>query len=117
MMSTPAATSVESVREKRAIVIFSTVSPMRIGSFSLKRVPVLAAALRLLPAEERPDAERDEQDEVRLAAQQVRRRRRRTRVSVGSWPFSDAKIFTKIGTRNISIPISTSVAKIRTIVG
>ena len=38
-------------------------------------------------------------------------------VSVGSCPFSDAKILTKIGTRNISIPISTSVAKISTIVG
>ena len=38
-------------------------------------------------------------------------------VSVGSWPFSDAKIFTKTGTRNISIPISTSVAKMSTIVG
>ena len=35
MMSTPAATSVDSVREKRAIVTFNTVSPMRIGSFSL----------------------------------------------------------------------------------
>ena len=38
-------------------------------------------------------------------------------MSVGSWPFSDAKILTKIGTRNMSIPISTSVAKINTIVG
>ena len=36
MMSTPAATSVESVREKRAMVILSTVSPIRIGSFSLR---------------------------------------------------------------------------------
>ncbi len=38
-------------------------------------------------------------------------------VSVGSWPPSCAKIFTKIGTRNISIPIRTRVAKISTIVG
>ena len=36
-MSTPAATSVENVREKRAIVIFRTTSPIFIGSFSLKR--------------------------------------------------------------------------------
>ena len=38
-------------------------------------------------------------------------------VSVGSSPPSWLKIFTKIGTRNISIPISTSVAKIRTMTG
>ena len=34
MMSTPAATRVESVRENRAIVTFSTTSPIFIGSFS-----------------------------------------------------------------------------------
>ena len=38
-------------------------------------------------------------------------------VSVGSWPPSSWKIFTKIGTRNISIPANTSVAKMSTIVG
>ena len=38
-------------------------------------------------------------------------------VSVGSWPFSWAKMFTKTGTRNISRPIRTRVAKIITIVG
>ena len=38
-------------------------------------------------------------------------------VRVGSCPLSWAKIFTKIGTRNISIPIRTRVAKIITIVG
>ncbi len=38
-------------------------------------------------------------------------------VSVGSSPPSWEKILTKTGTRNISIPIRTRVAKIRTIVG
>ena len=38
-------------------------------------------------------------------------------VSTGSSPPRSAKIFTKIGTRNMSIPIRTRVAKIRTIVG
>ena len=38
-------------------------------------------------------------------------------VSVGSWPPSCLKMFTKTGTRNISIPMSTQVAKISTIVG
>ena len=38
-------------------------------------------------------------------------------VRVGSSPFSWAKIFTKTGTRNISRPIRTRVAKISTIVG
>ena len=38
-------------------------------------------------------------------------------VSVGSWPPSWSKILTKTGTRNISIPVSTSVAKTSTIVG
>jgi len=38
-------------------------------------------------------------------------------VSVGSCPFSEAKIFTKMGTRKSSIPIRTSVAKMSTIVG
>ena len=37
MMSTPDATSVDSVREKRAIVTFKTTSPIFIGSASLKR--------------------------------------------------------------------------------
>ena len=37
MMSTPAATSVESVREKRAIVTLRTTWPIFIGIFSLKR--------------------------------------------------------------------------------
>ena len=37
MMSTPAATRVESVREKRAIVTLRTTSPIFIGSFSLIR--------------------------------------------------------------------------------
>ena len=41
MMSTPAATSVDSVREKRAIVTFSTVSPIFIGTFSLNRSQIL----------------------------------------------------------------------------
>jgi hypothetical protein len=36
-MSTPAATRVESVREKRAIVTFRTTSPIFIGIFSLIR--------------------------------------------------------------------------------
>src|SRR5258706_2244741 len=36
-MSTPAATSVENVREKRAIVIFRSISQILIGSRSLKR--------------------------------------------------------------------------------
>ena len=38
-------------------------------------------------------------------------------VSVGSWPPRLAKIFTKTGTRNMSIPQRTSVAKNSTIVG
>ena len=38
-------------------------------------------------------------------------------VSVGSSPPSCAKIFTKTGTRKSSIPTSTRVAKISTIVG
>ena len=50
MMSTPAATSVASVREKRAIVTLRTVSPIFIGMWSLKRSQLLAAALGLLPA-------------------------------------------------------------------
>ena len=37
MMSTPAATSVASVREKRASAIFCTTSPIFIGIRSLKR--------------------------------------------------------------------------------
>ena len=37
MMSTPAATSVASVREKRAIVTLSTTLPMPAGARSLKR--------------------------------------------------------------------------------
>ena len=37
MMSTPAETSVESVRENRASAILCTTSPMRIGILSLKR--------------------------------------------------------------------------------
>ena len=37
MMSTPAATRVESVREKRAIVTLSTTWPIFIGTFSLMR--------------------------------------------------------------------------------
>ena len=37
MMSTPAATRVESVREKRAIVTFRTTSPIFMGIFSLMR--------------------------------------------------------------------------------
>ena len=37
MMSTPAATSVESVRENRAIVTLRTTWPIFIGIFSLKR--------------------------------------------------------------------------------
>ena len=65
MMSTPAATSVESVREKRAIVTFSTTSPIFIGSLQLERVPLLAALLGLLPAEERPETGRDDEQHVR----------------------------------------------------
>ena len=42
---------------------------------------------------------------------------RTQRVSEGSCPLSWAKILTKTGTRNISIPISTSVAKESTTVG
>ena len=37
MMSTPAATSVESVREKRAMVTFRTTWPIFIGILSLMR--------------------------------------------------------------------------------
>ena len=45
MMSTPAATSVESVREKRASAIFWTTSPIFIGILQLEAVPALAALL------------------------------------------------------------------------
>ena len=38
-------------------------------------------------------------------------------VSVGSWPLSCLKMPSKIGTRNSSMPMSTSVAKMSTIVG
>ena len=38
-------------------------------------------------------------------------------VIVGSCPFRLWKIFTKIGTRNISMPIRTSVANVSTTVG
>ncbi len=39
------------------------------------------------------------------------------RVSVGSWPLSVLKMPSKIGTRNMSMPMRTSVAKMSTIVG
>ena len=38
-------------------------------------------------------------------------------VSIGSSPPSWSKIFTKTGTRNISIPTRTSVANVSTTVG
>ena len=48
MMSTPAATSVESVREKRAIVTLRTTSPIFIGSLSLIRSQRWRPVSRLL---------------------------------------------------------------------
>ena len=104
MMSTPAATSVESVREKRAIVIFSTVSPIRIGSFSLKR----SHFWRPFSVFFHRKKIQSDQPEIRKMRYSLLRSRFDTAttygVSVGSWPFSDAKIFTKIGTRNMQHP-------------
>src|ERR1700730_8568216 len=116
MMSTPAATSVESVGENRAIVIFNTVSPMRIGSFSL-RVSHFFRPLSVFFQRKKAQM----LNGINRMRYGLVRRRFDTltayAVSVGSWPFNDAKIFTNTGTRNMSIPISTSVAKMSTIVG
>ena len=60
MMSTPAATSVASVREKRAIVTFKTTFPMPPGTRSKKRShtwrPAGVFFQRLKPQMERPIA-------------------------------------------------------------
>ena len=60
MMSTPAATSVESVREKRAIVTFRTTSPIFIGSFSLMRSQSWRPLLGLLAARKPEDRDADQ---------------------------------------------------------
>ena len=55
MMSTPAATRVESVREKRAIVTLRTTSPIFIGILSLIRSQSWRPASVLLEAADAPD--------------------------------------------------------------
>ena len=116
MMSTPAATSVESVREKRAIDTFSTTSPIFIGSFSLN----LSQFCR--PFSVFFQRKNDHRPSGMMSSTYGLFFSRSDAVttywvSVGSWPPSWLKIFTKTGTRNMSIPTSTSVAKISTIVG
>ena len=54
MMSTPAATSVESVREKRAIVTFRTTWPIFIGILQLDAVPLLPPRLSVFLYFRRP---------------------------------------------------------------
>ena len=117
MMSTPAATRVESVRENRAIVTLRTTCPIFIGIFSLIRShscrPGSVFLYFRIPKAVRPIAGKmmyhfsfNRFDAFTTHC-----------VSVGSWPPSCEKMLTKTGTRNISIPIRTRVAKIRTIVG
>ena len=117
MMSTPAATSVESVREKRAIVTLRTTSPIFIGIFSFVR------SQSWRPGSVR-FARRTPQTDPNIAGKMMNQWCRSwfdaattICVSFGSSPLSWAKMFTKTGTRNISRPIRTRVAKISTIVG
>src|SRR6476646_11804293 len=101
MMSTPAATSVDSVRENRAIVTFNTVSPIRIGSFSLKQSHTwrpLSVAFHLRKSQIATGIEgmmMNQYDRMKSDACTT------YCVSVGSEPPSSSKILTKIGTRNI----------------
>ena len=106
MMSTPAATSVDIVREKRAIVILRTVCPICSGRRSLvrsqSRRPRSVCLKRITPKIDRPNP-----GKMMYQAPRSRSETFTTYcVSVGSWPFSCAKIFVKIGTRNSSIPFS-----------
>ena len=109
--------SVESVREKRAIVTLRTTLPIFIGRLSLIRSQTWRPLLGLLQLAD-PEAGRDQrrEDDVVLAAEEVEAFTTYW-VSVGRSPPRSAKIFTKTGTRNISIPIRTSVANTSTIVG
>src|SRR2546425_12505 len=85
---TEAATSVESVREKRAIVIFSTVSPMRIGNFSF----IVSHFLRPLSVFFQRKKAQMVNGMMRIRYGLWRRRfdtLTTYAVKVGSWPFND----------------------------
>jgi hypothetical protein len=116
-MSTPAATSVESVREKRAIVTLRTTSPIFIGSRSFsrshRRRPASVLRNRLIPKTLaiEPGRRMNQVALMKFDAAST------AFVSVGRSPPSCAKMFTKTGTRKSSIPTRTRVAKISTIVG
>ena len=117
MMSTPAATRVESVREKRAIVTLRTTSPIFIGSrsFSASQRRRPSSVFRnLLTPKTAAIAPGKRMNQVALMKFE---QASTAFVSVGRSPPSCAKMFTKTGTRKSSIPTRTRVAKINTIVG
>ena len=117
MMSTPAATRVERVREKRAIVTLRTTSPIFIGIFSLSRSHSCRPRSLLL---KRFSPKMVAKTRGKMMYQSLRRTSEALTtywVNVGSLPFRVAKILTNTGTRNIRRPIRTRVAKTRTIVG
>ena len=111
MMSTPDAISVDRVRDQRAIATLRTTDADLHRDAELEPIPRLAAGLRPLPAEEAEDDQPDEREDDEPEAAQPVRRESTYCVSVGSSPPSESKTLTNTGTRNISIPTRTSVAK------
>ena len=88
MMSTPAATSVASVRENRAIVIFLIVSPICSGKCRQRRSQTGRPRLLFF---QRKKPKIDPPQSGKTMNQSCRSRFEASRtywVSVGSWPFS-----------------------------
>src|SRR5918995_7039045 len=100
MMPPPAETSVDRVREKRAIVTFRTTPPIFIGILSLIRSQFLRPASVFLylrsPQIERPSPGKMMYHLVRKRSEAVTE----YWVSVGNPPPSWPKVRTKTGTRN-----------------
>ena len=112
MMSTPAATRVDSVREKRASAIFRTTSPIFIGTRSLKR------SHSWRPRSVRFSAPEHECSRRRAAGKMMNHQSRSAFeaattifVGAGSSPPSSSKTFAKTGTMKRSMKMRTSVAK------
>ena len=117
MMSTPAATSVESVRAKRAIVIFRVVSPICSGRRSRTRSQTRRPASVRLPRT-KPYASSPSRGKITNQSSRKRVDAKSTHcVRVGSCPCSCAKIFTNTGTTNMSIATSVIPEKTSVIVG